>query len=59
MTLEALRYALMGISAYRNMMDEPLMKEVSALLEAVSGGRGGEALERYAGCVLPPAAGGV
>ena len=49
MTLEALRYALMGISAYRNMMDEPLMKEVSALLEAIGGGRGGEALERYSG----------
>ena len=48
MTLEALRYALMGISAYRNIMDEPLMEEVSDLLDAVSGGRGGEALERYA-----------
>ena len=39
---------LMGISAYRNIMDEPLMEEVSDLLDAVSGGRGGEALERYA-----------
>ena len=48
MTLEALRYALLGVSAYRNIVEEPLMKEVSALLEAVSGGRGGEALERYA-----------
>lgn len=48
MTLEALRYALLGVSAYWNIMDEPLMKEVSALLDAASGGRGGEALERYA-----------
>ena len=49
MTLEALRYALLGISAYRNIVDEPLMREVSALLDAIGGGRGGEALERYAG----------
>ena len=48
MTLEALRYALLGVSAYRNIVEEPLMKEVSALLDAIGGGRGGEALERYA-----------
>ena len=36
MTLEALRYALLGVSAYRNIVHEPLMKEVSALLEAVN-----------------------
>ena len=35
MTLEALRYALLGISAYRNIVDEPLMREVSALLDAM------------------------
>ena len=51
MTLEALRYALLGISAYRNIVDEPLMREVSALLDAIGGGRGGGALGGDAGVV--------
>ena len=36
MTLEALRYALLGVSAYRNIVEGPLMKEGSALLEAIA-----------------------
>lgn len=48
MTLEALRCALLGISAYRNVLETPLMGEVVALLEAVVLGRGPEAVQRYA-----------
>lgn len=35
MTLEALRCALLGVSAYRNILEEPLMAEVTGLLEAM------------------------
>lgn len=48
MTVEALCRALGGVSAYRGVLKLPLMEEVSALLNALSGGRGEEALERYA-----------
>lgn len=48
MTLEALRCALLGVSAYRNLLDEPLIAEVTGLLQAVDRRRGTEAVERYA-----------
>lgn len=48
MTLEALRCALLGVSAYRNILEEPLMAEVTGLLEAMVRQRGTEAVERYA-----------
>ena len=48
MTVEALRCALLGVSAYRNITAQPLMADAAALLEALSLGRGEEAVERYA-----------
>ena len=48
MTLEALRCALLGVSAYRTILDEPLMAEVTGLLDALSRQRGSEGVERYA-----------
>lgn len=48
MSLEALRVALLGISAYRNVLERPLMEDLSALLDSICAGRGEEALSRYA-----------
>lgn len=48
MTLEALRCALRGVSAYRGLLVEPLLVELAGLLEALTKGRGGEAVEWYA-----------
>ena len=47
MSLNALRIALKGISAYRSLCKEPLMMQVSALLDAVVSGRGEDAVEHY------------
>lgn len=48
MTPGALRRALLGVSAYRNILELPLMGDVTALLDAVAAGRGEEAVDRYA-----------
>ena len=47
MELKELRIALKGISTYRSICKEPLMMQVSALLDAVVSGRGEDALEHY------------
>ncbi len=48
MTPGALRRALLGVSAYRNILELSLMGDVAALLDAVADGRGEEAVDRYA-----------
>ena len=47
MNLNALRIALKGVSAYRSICKEPLMQQVSALLDALVSGRGEAAVEHY------------
>lgn len=47
MNLNALRIALKGISTYRSICKEPLMMQVSALLDAVASGQGEIAVEHY------------
>ncbi len=47
MSLNALRIALKGISAYRSICKRPLMNEVSALLDALVAGQGEAAVEHY------------
>ena len=47
MSLNALRIALKGISAYRSICKEPLMVHTSALLEALVAGQGEAAVEHY------------
>ena len=42
-----LRCALRGVSAYKHLMDAPVMALVQKLLDALSAGRGEEALESY------------
>ncbi|NCB63255.1 MAG: DUF815 domain-containing protein [Clostridia bacterium] len=46
--IRELRAALMGVSAFQNITDAPLMKTVRTLLDALVGGRGEEAIEAYA-----------
>lgn len=48
MTLEAIRCALLGVSAYRGLLEEPLIGEVSGLLDALAHKRGTDAVEWYA-----------
>jgi len=48
MTLNALYRALLGVSAYRDILRAPVMKDAAALLEALAKRRGEEAVERYA-----------
>lgn len=47
MDWKELRSALRGISAYKHLMDAPVMALVQKLLDALSAGRGEEALECY------------
>ncbi|BDF71397.1 hypothetical protein CE91St41_13760 [Oscillospiraceae bacterium] len=47
MTVEGLRFALRGVAAYKHLMDEELMGLAVSLLDALSAGRGEEAVERY------------
>ena len=47
MSLNALRIAVKGISAFRGICRQPLMTEFSALLDAVVSGQGEAAVERY------------
>lgn len=47
MTTEGLYCALRGVAAYKHLMDQPLMELTMALLDALSAGRGEEAVERY------------
>lgn len=47
MKVSALRIALKGISAYREICKTPLMEQVSALLDALVAGQGEAAVERY------------
>ena len=47
MQINTVRIALKGVSAYRDIMKEPLMKQVSALLDALAAGQGEAALEHY------------
>ena len=42
-----LRAALMGLSAYKGLRDEPLLRSAGRLLDALAAGRGEEALEAY------------
>ncbi len=48
MTLEELRRNLLGVSAYRNLLDEPLMKEVTGLLDGLLRGEESSAIECHA-----------
>ena len=48
MELSELRGALLGISAYRNLLEHPVLQRFSALLDALDAGRGEEALGNYA-----------
>ena len=47
MKLSALRIALKGICAYRGICQTALMQQVSALLDAISDGRGEDAADAY------------
>ncbi len=47
MNLAALRLALKGVAAYRELCKLPLMQEVAALLAALQTGNGEEAVEHY------------
>lgn len=47
MNIHALSISLKGISVYRGICKEPLMKRVSALLDALAAGRGEDAVEHY------------
>ncbi len=47
MQINTIRIALKGISAYRDMMQTPLMERVTALLDALAAGQGEAALEHY------------
>ena len=47
MTLNTLRCALRGVSAYKHLMDTPLPALSLSLLDALAAGRGEEALEHY------------
>ena len=47
MTMNSLRCALRGVSAYKHLMDTPLPGLSLSLLDALSAGRGEEALEHY------------
>ena len=47
MQINTIRIALKGVSAYRDIMKEPLMKQASALLDALAAGQGEAALEHY------------
>ena len=49
MKLNALRAALLGVSAYRNLMREPVMVQAQALLDALCSGHGEKALDAYTG----------
>ena len=48
MELNALRAALRGLSAYREIKDQPVMAQALRLLDALAQGRGEEALDAYA-----------
>ena len=45
--IHELRAALLGLSAYRELMEEPLMADVRALLDALAAERGEAALDAY------------
>ncbi|MGM9605920.1 MAG: ATP-binding protein [Oscillospiraceae bacterium] len=47
MKLSALRVALKGVCAYRSICRKDLMKQVAALLDAVTAGRGEDAIAAY------------
>ena len=49
MKQNALRAALRGVSAYRNLMRAPVMIQIQALLDALCSGRGEDALDAYTG----------
>ena len=47
MELNALRAALRGLSAYRNLTAQPVLLQMGRLLDALAQGRGEEALDAY------------
>ena len=49
MELNALRAALRGLSAYREIKDRPVMAQTVRLLDALAQGRGEDALDAYTG----------
>ena len=49
MELNALRAALRGLSAYREIKDQPVMAQTVRLLDALAQGRGEDALDAYTG----------
>lgn len=46
--INTLRIALRGISAYRNLCESELVREMGRLLDALAAGQGEQAAERYA-----------
>jgi len=49
MKLQTMRAALLGLSAYRALLDEPVMAELVRFLDSAAARRGEEALSAYAG----------
>ncbi len=47
MEMDTLCIALRGVCAYRGLREEPVMEQMSALLSALSAGKGEQALEHY------------
>lgn len=47
MELDLLRYSLRGIAAYKHLTDQPVMKLVLSMLDALNTGRGEDAVECY------------
>ena len=47
MELQPLRCALHGISAYKHLMDQPVLSLALSLLDHLAAGQGEEALEDY------------
>ena len=47
-----LRAALMGLSAYKTLKEEPLLRELGGLLDALAAGRGEEGLQIYTDIIL-------
>ena len=47
MKLEEVRAALRGVSAFKNVLDEPVMVQLNLLLDKLRARRGEEALDAY------------
>lgn len=49
MRLEKIRAGLLGVSAYRNLLEQPVLRRFLALLDALASARGERALDAYTG----------